>query len=390
MTGTKVRIWKQDPSVNNPGVRSAYIHTPVEAGPRDGDVEIRGVPTVIANADGDFLFDAAENPLEFDAVHTFTVVRQVLTMYRRALNRNGVTQNFDWQWGDEPIAVYPRAGLDANAYYSREEQSLRFFYFHPGNNEALPRIYTNRSFDIVAHECGHAVLDSLRPGYWDSLHPQTGGLHESFGDITAILTMLAQLDQCDTIVAESKADLHNKSFFPALAEQFGAALGRPMGLRNADNDLKMSEVSNEVHAVSQVFTGAFYDILADIHDDYQKPDEYDQAETLFRIGKHMTALIILALVNGPQRDATFADIARKMIEIEPVEKWKGFIDAQFARREVLGPRAMTLAPETAAAADYSRCCGTLCRHAPGAHAAGKADGQRGTAQKPKRSAAAKR
>jgi hypothetical protein len=118
-----------------------------------------------------------------------------------------------------------------------------------------------------------------------------------------------------------------------------------------------------VHAVSQVFTGAFYDILADIHDDYQKPDEYDQAETLFRVGKHMTALIILALIDGPPRNATFTDIANKMIEIEPVEAWKGIIEAQFTRREVLGPQAAALAAKAAPKElDFTGCCGALCHH----------------------------
>ncbi len=360
MTGSRVRIWKQDPSVVSAGLRTAYISTAVEHGPQDADIAIRGMPHVIANSDDDFLFDPAENPMDFDAVHTFAVVRQVLTMYRRALNRNGVTQNFDWQWGgNAPIDVYPRAGIDANAYYSRDLKSLRFFYFHPGGNETRPLVYTCRSFDIVAHEVGHAVLDSLRPGYWDSWHPQTGGLHESFGDITAILTMLAQMDQCEAIIAHSKGDLHAKGFFPAVAEQFGEALhGRTTGLRNADNDLKLSEVSTQVHQISQVFTGAFYDILADIFEDYHKPDQYDQAETLFRVGKHMTALIILALLEGPEVNATYKDIAEKMIEIEPEAKWKEFIHAQFARREVFGG-PVGLAKVKPQAVEFKGCCGTL-------------------------------
>ncbi len=360
MTGSKVRIWKQDPSVQHAGVRPSYIPTHIDHGPQDADVAIRGMPHVIGNSSNDFLFDPAENPMEFDAVHTFAVVRQVLTMYRRALNRNQVTQNFDWQWGGHaPIDVFPRAGIDANAYYSRGLKSLRFFYFHPGGNEALPLVYTCRSFDIVAHEVGHAVLDSMRPGYWDSWHPQTGGLHESFGDITAILTMLAQMDQCEAIVAHSKGDLHAKTFFSAVAEQFGEALyGRTTGLRNADNDLKLSEVSNQVHAISQVFTGAFYDILADIFEDYHKPDQYDQAETLFRVGKHMTSLIILALLQGPEQNATYKDIAQKMIEIEPVAKWKEFIHNQFARREVFGgPTGLDAVKPKAA--EMRGCCGTL-------------------------------
>lgn len=360
MTGSKVKIWKQDPSVQNAGIRTAYISTEVDHGPQDADIAIRGMPHVISNSNNDFLFDPMENPMEFDAVHTFTVVRQVLTVFRRALNRTGVTQNFDWQWGDNaPINVFPRAGLEANADYRRSHKSLRFFYFHPGGNEMLPLVYTCRSFDIVSHEVGHAVLDSLRPGYWNSWHPQTGGLHESFGDITAILTMLAQMDQCEAIIAHSKGDLHAKSFFPAVAEQFGEALyGRTTGLRNADNDLKLSEVSTEVHELSQVFTGAFYDILADIFEDYHKPDQYDQAETLFRVGKHMTSLVILSLLQGPAQNATYKDIAEKMIEIEPVEKWKEFIRNQFAHREVFGG-PVGLDKVKPQPLGLMGCCGTL-------------------------------
>lgn len=360
MTGSKVKIWKQDPSVKSIGIRTAYIPTEVLNGPKDHEIEIKGTPHVLANANQDFIFSPVENPKEFDAVHTFTVVRQVLTMYRRALVRNKVEIDLKWQWGPDPISVYPRAGEDANAYYSRDEKALRFFYFPSSDGEGSPIIYTCRSFDIVAHEVGHAVLDALRPGYWASWHPQTGGLHESFGDITAILTMLAQMDQCEAIIAESKGDLHAKSFFPALAEQFGNALGRTMGLRNADNDLTLAEVSNEVHDISKVFTGAFYDILADIYSDYHKPDQYDQAETLFRIGKHMTSLVILALLKGPEKNATYADIANLMIEIEPVNEWKVFIQQQFTKRGVLGaPTSMTaIQPREL---NWQACCGTL-RH----------------------------
>jgi hypothetical protein len=365
MTGSKVKIWKQDPSVKSIGIRSAYIPTEVQIGPSDNDIEIQGMPVVFPNSNNDFLFDAGENPIEFDAVHTYTVVRQVLTMYRRAFNRNGITQNFDWQWGSDPINVYPRAGIDPNAFYDRLNKSLRFFYFHPAGNENTPLVYTCRSFDIVSHEVGHAVLDSLKPGYWGSWHPQTGGLHESFGDLTSIFTMLSQMDQCEAIIVESKGDLHTKTFFPAVAEQFGDALGRSGGLRNADNDLTLSDVSNQVHDISRVFTGAVYDILADIFEDYHKPDQYDQAETLFRVGKHMTALIILSLFNGPDENATYKDIATKMIEIEPEKKWKTIIKKEFTKRKILGSQR-GIAAARPRALNWTKCCGSM-RHSAHIH-----------------------
>jgi hypothetical protein len=317
------------------------------------------MPYVLGNDQNDFIFYPEENPLEFDAVHTFTIVRQVLTMFRRALNRMQITQNFNWSWGPEPINVYPRAGLDANAYYSRNDKALRFFYFHPSNNEDRPLIYTCRSFDIVAHEVGHAALDSLKPEFMsNSWHPQTGGLHESFGDLTAIFTMLAQMDVCEAIIVESKADLHSRSFFPALAEQFGEALGRPMGLRNADNDLKMSDVSTEVHDISRVFTGAIYDILADFFELYQDPGLFDQAESLFRIGKYLTSLVIASIWQGPDANATYTDIALKMIELEEDDDRKEILREQFRKREILNAPGGVVGVRPGVLS-WDKCCGTM-------------------------------
>lgn len=361
MAGSKVNIWKQDPTVTSIGVRTSYVHTKIEKGPKDQDIEIKGMPTVLPNSKGDFLFNPKENPSEFDSVHTFTVVRQVLTMYRRALKRLSPSTTLNWQWGaGVPISVYPRAGEDPNAYYAREEKSLRFFYFYPKNNHLNPLVYTCRSFDIVAHETGHAVLDALRPGYWNSWHPETGGLHESFGDLTSIFTMLAQMDQCEAIIAESKADLHTKSFFSALAEQFGEALGRTTGLRNADNNLKMSDVSTEVHDLSQVFTGAVYDIIADIFADHHDPSLYDPAESLFRVGSHIASLLITAITTGPAQNATYSDIAKIMLNLETNPKWQAFIGKQFSTREVLNA-PIGLAPLTPKTLCWDKCCGTL-RH----------------------------
>jgi len=359
MAGSKVKIWKQDPSVLSIGIRSSYISTKVQNGPKDNDIILKGMPHVVGNTDEDFIFYPEENPLEFDAVHTFTIVRQTLTMLRRALNRMGITQNFNWFWGPEPIQVYPRAGLDANAYYSRNEKALRFFYFHPSGDESKPLIYTCHSFDIVAHEVGHAALDSLKPEFLSSSwHPETGGLHESFGDLTAMFTMLAQMDVCEAIIVESKADLHSKTFFPALAEQVGDAFGRAMGLRNADNDLKMSDVSTEVHDISRVFTGAIYDILADFFELYQDPGLYDQAESLFKIGKYLTSLVIAALWQGPDANATYADIANKMIEIEEDDERKEIIRNQFRKREILDAPAGLKGIEPRQLS-WNGCCGTM-------------------------------
>lgn len=355
-SGSKVRIWKQDPSVQAIGIRTSYLPDTVSQGPQDNFVRIQKMPGVTPDANGDLLYDHQKTPAEFDAVHTFAVVRQVVTMYQRALQRMGLPDKIQWQWGKAPINVYPHAGNTPNAYYSRREQAMRFFHFD--SPKTKEKIYTCRSFDIVSHETGHAVLDGLKPGYLSSWHPQTGGLHEAFGDLTAIFTMLSQLDQCEAIIAESKADLHDKGFLSSMAEQFGEALGRSAGLRNADNNLKLSDVSTEVHDISQVFTGAIYNVLADMFQDSMKLTHEDPAHTLFKVGDHLNSVLIGAILKSPKQNVTYKDVAEQMIALEDNPKWKDFIRQRFTEREVLGQPPKTVTPQKLS---FKKTCQTLQR-----------------------------
>lgn len=362
--GSRVRIWKQDPSVAI-AVRDAYVHTIVLQGPSDSQIGIAGLPIVSPDANGDFLFEPSSEE-SFDAVHTYTVVRQVLTMYQRALQKK-----LGWQWNTgtntTPISVFPHAGETANAFYSRQEKALKFFFFRPaGAGAGTPFVHTCRSLDIVAHETGHAVLDAMKPGWLSFFSPpQTGGLHESFGDLTSIFLVLSQLDQVEYIVAETKADLHQKNILASVAEQFGTALGRPNGLRNADNDLKLSEVTNEVHDISKVFTGGVYDVLADAFSASRKPRNKDDAEVLYDVGKRLTALTLTAIDASPNANATYADVAKQMIKVakndpDTYPGYDTFIKNQFTLREVIGANAVA-GPAAVAGFAPSRadCCGTM-------------------------------
>jgi hypothetical protein len=258
LLGTRVLLYKQDPSVSEIGVRKSFLPGIFLAGPRDARVTSGspGIVPVEPNVFGDFIQVPGTDA--FDAVHTYAVVRHTLRMYQRALAVGGSAAPLPWQWNSgtntEPLNVFPHGLPDVmNAFYSRNAQALKFGHFIKSGT--TQRVFTCRSFDIVAHETGHAILDGLKPNWIVSGGPQTGGLHESFGDISAIFVALSQLDQVEAVIAQTKANLHDKTFLADLAEEFGLALGRPNGLRNADNDLKLSETGIEVHAISQVFTG---------------------------------------------------------------------------------------------------------------------------------------
>lgn len=378
--GARVLIWKQDPSVSEIGTRKIFLPGVILQGPRDARITYGepGIAPVSPNAFGDFIM--APDTDQFDAVHAFAVVRLTLTMYQRVLSRADKSAPLPWAWNSgsntDPLQVFPH-GLPnvMNAYYSRSDRALKFGDFVPTGGAG--RVFTCRSFDIVSHETGHAVLDGLKPKWiQNSAPPQTGGLHESFGDLTAIFLALSQLDQVEAVIAQTKADLHDKTFLADMAEQFGLALGRPNGLRNADNDLKLSEAGNEVHAISQVFTGAIYDILADIFAFERAPGLRDDAACLHSVAAYLCSLVLRALIAAPDANAKYADVVNQMLRIaqedgKPVD-YANFIRNRFALREVVvspvpltedQPQDLELpamvedAPD--ARQDRRACCGTM-------------------------------
>lgn len=126
-----------------------------------------------------------------------------------------------------------------------------------------------------------------------------------------------------------------------MAEQFGAALGFPQGLRNADNDLKLSQVSNEVHAISQVFTGGIYDVLADIFafEKNRQAATKDPARVLLEVASQLCSLLIEAIIAAPPTGATYADVVNQMLRIsnqrgEPAI-YRTFLRSRFTFREVV-------------------------------------------------------
>lgn len=378
--GSRVLVWKQDPSVSELGTRKAFLPGLILQGPRDARITFGepGIAQVSPNAFGDFI--VSPNTDQFDAVHTFAIVRMTLTMFQRALAVDGTAPPLPWQWNSasntKPLRVYPH-GLPnvMNAYYSRSDQALKFGDFIPSG--ATERVYTCRSLDIVAHETGHAILDGLKPNWLlNNNPPQTGGLHESFGDLTAIFLALSQLDQVEAVIAQTKADLHDKTFLADLAEQFGLALGRPNGLRNADNDIKLSQAGTEVHAISQVFTDAIYDILADIFDHERSPSLKDDAAVLLACGDYLCSLVLRALLAAPARAATYAHVANQMLALAEADgkaDYLDFIRNSFTVREVLGAQHEQAdqdggqptgfdagaADDEDAIQDRRACCGTM-------------------------------
>lgn len=371
--GARVLMWNFNSSADRIKLRKTYLPSYVFAGPKDARIAIKGLPAVCPNVMGDLIESPGTDA--FDSVHTFAVVRQTLTMFQRLMS-NAVP----WQWNNgtntDPLEVYPHAGVAMNAYYSRSEKALKFFYYDK-IGESGKKVFTCRSTDIIAHETAHAILDGIKP-MWLSANtlPQTSALHESFADLTAIFVSLMQMDQVEAIITQTKANLRDKTYLSDLAEESGLALGRSNGLRNADNELTLSQSGSDVLALSQVFTGAVYDILADIFDFERKPAEIDDAAVLFDVCRYMQHLVARAFFEAPNENATFAQIVNQMLRIVNTDakptQYRNFIRHRFVVREVVNsplPMNVDVGPgielephiedERGAVQDRNGCCGTM-------------------------------
>lgn len=231
--------------------------------------------TVVGHVENDW---GAPGTLQYQA----SQVNATLVYALLAAGRYFRTPVTSWAATQNLVAI-PRAGRQFNAYYDRV--SLRFFQ----NEDPVTKkmVYTCESQDVVSHEAGHAILDSRRPDLWNMQAIEVMAMHEAFGDIQAILTILQHDKVVDWVLKETDGDLTKPSVVTRVGEEMGQAIynstqGR-MGnhadaLRNAINDFTYStpetlpqvakddQLAREPHSFSRVFVGTFWEILRLIFD----------------------------------------------------------------------------------------------------------------------------
>jgi hypothetical protein len=120
----------------------------------------------------------------FHQQNVYAIAMATLGVFQSALGR-------PVPWGfnspGHQLKIAPHAFADANAYYSRESESLSLGYF---TGDSGRTVFTCLSHDIVAHETAHALLDGLRPCLLRPSHADQAAFHEGFSDVVALLSVL--------------------------------------------------------------------------------------------------------------------------------------------------------------------------------------------------------
>jgi hypothetical protein len=248
---------------------------------------------------------------QFHQVNVWAVLQRALSFFEEG---SGLGRRIPFGFEGNRLIVLPHAGYGKNAYYDRKSKSLQFYYFDEGNE----RVYTCLSTDIINHEFGHAVLDGIRPYYYESTLVQTGAFHEFIGDLTAILIILRNNNFRGKIAKDTKGDISTATYLTSIADEFGnATQGKPY-LRTALNKLSMGDISDTdgPHKISEVLTGAMFDIIKELTRHYITKQKHSPSKAFYFAVDRMQRMAIQPLDLLPPVDVTFRDYALAVLRSE--------------------------------------------------------------------------
>ncbi len=267
------------------------------------------------NAEGEFVYNE-KGPL-LDGANSFSAIAMTTAKFKSEY-KELTGEDVNWAFKDKQIGVSPTTGETPNAFYARPLKGIYGFHYKTTS--------TSDSGEAMAHECGHALLDAVRPGYLQGSGPETGAFHEAFGDQMGMLMTLQDDQALDKLVAETGGDLsRNQNILSDCGEGFGAALGMEHGIRTSFNDFVYADpatlpengdathLGREVHSLSRLWSAAFYDVLDGISD-ANRADGMTPKEALRSAGDEAWKLIVGQLHSSPNNsETTFKEMAQNLL-----------------------------------------------------------------------------
>ena len=226
-----------------------------------------------------------------------------------------------WQNGQRLLPLQYEAGRGLGAHYDRTAVA-----FLAWETEAR-KTYPAASTDAVAHEVGHALLDTMRPELWESVYTETTAFHEAFADCMALLVGFFDAPSRQAVL-QGGVQLRVANFLEALAEDVAEGVrlensgNDPQSVpRQALNTLQWEIPVNlppaaappaltaEAHNFSRIFTGCFYDTVCNIFAGQPNQD----AQGLLAAAQTAGRLLIAGAQAAPEVARFFQAVGRAMI-----------------------------------------------------------------------------
>ncbi|MEL6980988.1 MAG: S8 family serine peptidase [Actinomycetota bacterium] len=219
--------------------------------------------------------------LYFHQQMVYAVTTRTVEHFERALGRPVQWRPTTPGAFQQRLLVRPHALQAANAFYSPDRTALLFGSFHPpADDSRTPNmaVHTCLSYDIIAHETTHAVLDGMYGSFTEPTNPDVLAFHEAFSDLVALLQSFDLTELLEHQIRGSRGDLKAETLLGKLAVQFGEAVRGREALRSAIGtvvdgewvrsapDPTLLHTRTTPHARGAVLVSAIFDALIGIYE----------------------------------------------------------------------------------------------------------------------------
>lgn len=373
--------WERAPGTDNllqPGPVGEYIEV-VDVDPASGTayapVDLND-PFLLAQ-DG---LPPSEGTPGFHQQMAYAVSMRTIGEFERALGRRALWATRRIKTGNayrevfvRRLRIYPHALRQANAYYSPTRIALLFGYFPANSGQRL--VFTCLSHDVIVHETTHALLDGMHRRYQEATNPDVHAFHEAFADIIAIFQHFTFPELLRFEIGEVQGKLAMSAMLAGLAREFGTALGRKDGLRNAIGEEAKATAyadATEPHDRGAVLVAAVFEAFLAIYarrtadllriasggsgvlgQGALHPDLVERlAAEAVKTARHVLRLCIRALDYMPPVDPTFPEYLRALVtadsDLVPNDRfgYRVALLEAFGRRGIQPDELRTLSEES--------------------------------------------
>ena len=291
-------------------------------------------PPATPRKDGSFP-DYTLDDMRFHQLNTYAIAARATELVELELGRP-----LRWGFDGSRLLVIPHAGILENAYYSAESHSLQFYSFIGGGRKRRA-YHTALAHDIVAHETGHAILDAVRPRYYEPFEPETSALHEAVGDLSAVFAALSH----QSVQRRVAGSLDRLNLLSEIAEGFEDAGARGWGSIRSLVDATPSDWTEtiEPHDLSLKLSSTIYLALRTLHQRLVRRGE-SRLDALRTARTVIQRMAVRALDFLPPADCTIAEYAEALLaadrSVQPADHsgFRQIVHGVLARRGLAAGR----------------------------------------------------
>jgi hypothetical protein len=236
------------------------------------------------------------------------------------------------------LSINSHSFTDFNAFYSPTARQVFLgvaAYRLPGET-AVKMFETATSWEMVAHECGHALHHTLKPNIDLSDHDYRTW-SESFADQTAMWASLNDKNRAQALLEEVDGNFLKSNSLTRFVEAFAALVGKGTAERDAFHDKKVSDTTDEVHDRSEVLTGAAYKVFTLVYNDLKSRQGLDERLALAQAGDIMGIFLTRSTDYTPENLLTLEDVGKAYLKVDKEffgGRYQTRLVDEFTKREI--------------------------------------------------------